>query len=1089
MAEKKDIKKQDSAKNQDSQAKLEIKPKNQETISRSTSEKTINTNKNTTKGTTNGDSNGQFTVKAHELAKKQREISVAEFFEKNRHLLGFDNKRKALMMTIKEAVDNALDACEEAEIMPEVSVEIISMGNDRFRVIIEDNGPGIVKAQIPNIFAKLLYGSKFHRLKQSLTGDEPIMILDGGLIRIIPIGNFIDKFLAGEGSKDISKQNIKVPAFDWKTHKYQFRTVSHLIKHKRENEVIKIRTATNREIKVTGCHSLFSIKNGIIVEVEARSLKCGDSIVIPKLLPSPEETTEINILDYLTIDDIDKNSLFVYEIKPELFETIIKKARIIHKKTDKSRKYYRIDCEKTCKGINNIDILDDSWKQYTEKGFLPLQIVLKLGLKDRVKNCVIKTYYHGKETILPVTLHLQPYLMRFLGLFAAEGYTDRRQIGLTFGKHEDSLINEAIDFSRRIGLNFTLENRDNSTRVKIFGGILSLLLKKWCGKGAHNKKIPEFVFRASEELRQNFIDGLYQGDGHKVKNRNCLMLNTVSKPLANELVYLWLMQGVAACTTKRKAKGLGKTESICYAISVYGKDINKSQVFKTNLEIRTKRLEHHSEQICNTILIQKSDLMLVKIKDIEIINKGYDFVYDLSVPKCENFVGGFGGIACHNSRGQQGIGISAAVLYSQLTTGRPTKIISKIGPNEPAHYFELKIDTQRNAPDIMKEEKIEWEKEHGTKIEIDLEGAYQKGSQSVDEYIKETAIVNPHITLIYTNPKAEQMIFARVSNDLPVMPKEIKPHPYGIELGMLLKMMDWTESRTLQAFFTTEFSRVGPGTAKEICEKAALPPNSKPSDVNLQQAERLLNAIMDTKIIAPPTDCISPIGSELIEKGMKKEIKAEFFTSVSRPPAVYRGRPFVVEVGIAYGGELPKEEQVIIMRFANRVPLLFQQGACACSSAITGTAWRAYGLQQSSNSIPNGPCVIMIHLASVWAPFTSEAKEALAHYPEIIKEIKLALQEAGRELASYVRKKSKVQDEFKKRGYIEKYLPHVGSALKEILALKDSEEKKVVEILADTLEKTRQSVELDEEGHEVGEDSVGLEMGKKEDDEEAEDEK
>ena len=110
-------------------------------------------------------SNGQ--IHAKELAKKQREISVAEFFEKNRHLLGFDNPRKALLTTVKEAVDNALDACEEARILPEINVEIIQLSESRFKLILEDNGPGIIKTQISKIFAKLLSGSKFHKLSQS----------------------------------------------------------------------------------------------------------------------------------------------------------------------------------------------------------------------------------------------------------------------------------------------------------------------------------------------------------------------------------------------------------------------------------------------------------------------------------------------------------------------------------------------------------------------------------------------------------------------------------------------------------------------------------------------------------------------------------------------------------------------------------------------------------------------------------------------------------------------------------------------------------------------------------------------------------
>ncbi|MDP2974292.1 MAG: DNA topoisomerase VI subunit B, partial [Candidatus Diapherotrites archaeon] len=255
------------------------------------------------------------------------------------------------------------------------------------------------------------------------------------------------------------------------------------------------------------------------------------------------------------------------------------------------------------------------------------------------------------------------------------------------------------------------------------------------------------------------------------------------------------------------------------------------------------------------------------------------------------------------SRGQQGIGISAAVLYAQLTTGRPAKIWSKISPSKPAHYYELHIDTQKNNPEIVKEEEVEWKKDRGTKIELDIEANYQKGDQSVDSYLKQTAIANPHATIIYTNPKAEQLIFPRVAETLPKEPVEIKPHPYGVELGIMLKMVKNTESRTLQSFLINEFSRVGPGTAKEICEKAAVLPNMKPSELQLAHIEKLIQAIKNTKIIAPSTDCIVPIGEKQLEKGLKKEVAAEFYTAVSRSPEVYKGIPFVIEIAIAYGGE------------------------------------------------------------------------------------------------------------------------------------------------------------------------------------------
>jgi DNA topoisomerase VI B subunit len=140
----------------------------------------------------------------------------------------------------------------------------------------------------------------------------------------------------------------------------------------------------------------------------------------------------------------------------------------------------------------------------------------------------------------------------------------------------------------------------------------------------------------------------------------------------------------------------------------------------------------------------------------------------------------------------------------------------------------------------------------------------------------------------------------------------------------MIKMLHNTESRTLQSFLTNEFSRVGSGSAKEICENAALLPNTSPKKMSREMVEKLVEGIKNTKLISPPTDCISPIGAELLEKGLRKEINAEFYATVSRPPSVYRGNPFLVEVGIAYGGDQKGDSQVNLLRFANR---------CRCCSS------------------------------------------------------------------------------------------------------------------------------------------------------------
>jgi len=411
-----------------------------------------------------------------------------------------------------------------------------------------------------------------------------------------------------------------------------------------------------------------------------------------------------------------------------------------------------------------------------------------------------------------------------------------------------------------------------------------------------------------------------------------------------------------------------------------------------------------------------------------------------------------------------------------LTTGKPAKIISKIGPNRPAHYIELKLDTRKNVPEIIKEEERQWKKDHGTRIEIDLEGTYQKGSQSVDEYLKQTAITNPHATIIYTNPKAEQIIFPRATDKLPPETKEIKPHPYGVELGVMQRMLKDTEARSLQSFLQKEFSRVGSETAKQICKNGALPPATKPEAMTRDRVEQLMKGVKNTKIINPPTDCIAPIGALALEKGLKKEINAEFYTAVTRSPQVYRGNPFLIEVGLAYGGDQTSEGTIKILRFANRVPLLYQQGGCSTTKSIIKMNWRQYGLSQSSGALPVGPVTVLVHIASVWVPFTSESKEAIAHYPEIIKEIRLALQDCARKLAVYVRKKKRISEEGKKRSYIEKYLPHVAAALKELLDLKKTEEEQIKENLIEMLEKHRgkivdikhENLEYDEEFANIG---------------------
>ncbi len=441
------------------------------------------------------------------------------------------------------------------------------------------------------------------------------------------------------------------------------------------------------------------------------------------------------------------------------------------------------------------------------------------------------------------------------------------------------------------------------------------------------------------------------------------------------------------------------------------------------------------------------------------------------------------------SRGQQGMGISAAGMYGQLTVGKPLHIISRVKGDALASEMYVSIDTAKNQPDIHKKKQLNWERPHGTRVEIELEGHYQKGPHSVESYLKQTAIANPHLEITYQDPQGQEIHFARSTSELPARPREIKPHPYGIELGRLIQMLNNTASTTLLRFLVDEFSCVGKTTALKIIALAGkrsdrkLSVRSHPRHIAHVQAVALHEAIQKTRILAPRTDCIVPIGETRLLEGLHKEMEADFFTVTTRPAAAYRGNPFQVEVAIAYarpggadleidpGGHILKkearassaaehliahrDEPVRLLRFANRVPLLYQQSGCAITKAVMQTNWRAYGLHQPKGALPVAPMAILVHVASVWVPYTSESKEAIEPYPEILKEIKLALQQCARRLAHFLSHEAQLHREYDRRSYIETYLPHIGIALQDILALTNDERDATLRKLDDVLHKSR----------------------------------
>ena len=385
--------------------------------------------------------------------------------------------------------------------------------------------------------------------------------------------------------------------------------------------------------------------------------------------------------------------------------------------------------------------------------------------------------------------------------------------------------------------------------------------------------------------------------------------------------------------------------------------------------------------------------------------------------------------AIRQSRGQQGIGISAVVLYGQLTTGKHAKVISKIQEDRPATVTELAIDTNKNRSEVINRDIMHWDKPSGTRLEVSIVADYKRGKRFVYDYLQSISIVNPHAQITFKEPDGTKHLFERTSDMLPRRSVEIKPHPYGVELGTLIKMAKNTKSRKLSSFLKSEFTSMGDRTTKAVCEKAQLDKDLSPKDMSREQFLALHKAFKKIKIMAPSTDCLSPIGETLIKRSLKyetQEISPEFIVTASRPASVYSGNPFQIEVGVVYGGSLPKDKTVKLMRFANRVPLLYQQGDCVSTSAISSIDWRRYGLEQSSGKgIPSGPAIFLTHMSSTLIPFTSESKEAIADIPEIENEIKLAFRECARKVQSHIHKKVRRVKTREKFELITKILPEI----------------------------------------------------------------
>lgn len=375
------------------------------------------------------------------------------------------------------------------------------------------------------------------------------------------------------------------------------------------------------------------------------------------------------------------------------------------------------------------------------------------------------------------------------------------------------------------------------------------------------------------------------------------------------------------------------------------------------------------------------------------------------------------------NRGQQGIGVSGSTMFAQVTSGNPTKITTST-ENGKIVSEDVMIDVDKNRGKITNREIQEgdW---RGTRVEFDVKDVmFQRSRYGPYNYLRMTAIANPHARIRFTEPDGTLTIFERATEKIPDRPDPIPPHPAGIKSDDLLNLAKNTRSRSIGTFLVNELSRFSRGKLKKLRELTDVDLDDDPSELNWRKAEELVSSFEKMNFVAPPTKGLRPIGEEKIKSGLEQVLDPDFVCAVTRSPEVYWGGvPFIVETGIAYGGGAGSRSNsggkgLELVRFANRAPLIFDQGACGLTSAARDVDWRRYDVDPEKT-----PITLFINVVSVHVPYTSAGKQSVAEISEVYEEVRQAIMKVARELRGFLRKKAKRRERRERAGIFERYLP------------------------------------------------------------------
>lgn len=372
------------------------------------------------------------------------------------------------------------------------------------------------------------------------------------------------------------------------------------------------------------------------------------------------------------------------------------------------------------------------------------------------------------------------------------------------------------------------------------------------------------------------------------------------------------------------------------------------------------------------------------------------------------------------TRGTFGLGGKMAILYGQITTHGQATIMSSTGPTK-IHQYDLRIDIQRNKPEILKHKTHPNENRwHGAIIDFLTEADYTRAMPKILDYLMQTAIVAPYASITYVDPRGRLYKFDRATEQMPKPPQETLPHPYGVDVETMKRLIELTKERTLIGFMRTHFHRVGRTIASGFLQQAGLSANRNPKKLTPDEIVRLVNMMKSYKFLAPDASCLSPLGEELLEAGIKKELSPEFVEVYQRKPSAYSGFPFIVEVGIAYGGKIEPGGGIRLYRFANKIPLLFDEASDVSWKVVnTQIDWRHY------KASPDMPIAVFVHICSTKVPYKTVGKEFIADRPDVEREILNAVREVARRLSLFLSKKIHMARDKHRLDVFQKYLPKI----------------------------------------------------------------